>query len=304
MKLLAAKHISLKVWLREMDRETKINLQKFSDELQDFAGKVKAKLCNDSLAKPIKPNQHYCPVCESPVQMFGRLPDEYYKKLDEHGFIFSIFQFETLNQLQYLCPHCGASDRDRLYAMYLDIEFSGKVRGKNFLDIAPSNSLRNFINRKYPGLNYRSADLEKHDVDDSIDITNMSLYKSGSFDFLICSHVLEHIENDLKAIKELYRVLSSTGRGIIMAPIMLSLEQDYENSSIEDSGDRWKHFGQDDHVRMYSKQGFLGKLASVGFNIQSFDINFFGSNSFSRYGIHPRSVLYLVNKESLGHSSR
>ena len=31
-------------------------------------------------------------------------------------------------------------------------------------------------------------------------------FKDNSFDFLLCNHVLEHIEDDQKAISEIYRV--------------------------------------------------------------------------------------------------
>jgi SAM-dependent methyltransferase len=242
-------------------------------------------------------HEHYCPVCSSTVEKFSRLPDIYYEKLDAHGFMFSIFQFETLNQLGYLCPHCGSSDRDRLYAIYLISKFPGEFKGQHFLDIAPSNSLRTFIRQKYSELEYRSADLERKDVDDRVDITHMNIYQDGFFDFFICSHVLEHIQDDNKALQELYRVLNEQGRGILMVPIMLTLEEDYENSEITDPGERWKHFGQDDHVRMYSKKGFLRKIKSAGFQVSELGINFFGEDTFSRYGIHPRSVLYIVSKQ-------
>ncbi|ANV85497.1 hypothetical protein AWQ21_02165 [Picosynechococcus sp. PCC 7003] len=244
-----------------------------------------------------KPYNFHCPVCESSVKKFARLPDAYYEKLDAHGFIFSIFQFETLNQLGYLCPHCSSSDRDRLYAAYLSREFSDKIENQNFLDIAPSNSLRNFIIKKYPELKYRSTDLNRTDVDDILDVTSMDAYQDGLFDFFICSHVLEHIKDDKKALQELYRVLNEQGRGILMVPIMLTLNEDYENSEITDSGERWKHFGQGDHVRMYSKTGFLKKIRETGFQVSELDINFFDKDTFFRYGIHPRSVLYIVSKQ-------
>ena len=60
--------------------------------------------------------------------------------------------------------------------------------------------------------------------------------------------------------------------------------------------DRWKHFGQNDHVRMYSKTGFITKLQSVGFTVHQLDISYFGANVFERNGIHPRSILYIVCK--------
>jgi predicted SAM-dependent methyltransferase len=126
----------------------------------------------------------------------------------------------------------------------------------------------------------------------------MNIYEDNTFDFFICSHVLEHIQNDIKAMSELYRVLKPGGKCIAMVPIALSLEEDYENPEITTAEGRWKHFGQDDHVRMYSKSGFVNKLASTGFLVHQLDVNFFGYEIFDKHGIHPRSVLYVVEKRS------
>ncbi len=240
--------------------------------------------------------QYFCPVCSSSVGHFERFPDFYHENLDKNQHIFSIFQIETLNQLKYLCPVCEASDRDRLYALYLNQELPEVKAGFKWLDIAPCRSLQAFIRAKYPQAYYRSADRFRAGVDDVVDITQMDIYEDNTFDFLICSHVLEHVEDDRKAISELYRVLKPGGKGIVMVPILLSLEADYENPEITTPEGRWQHFGQNDHVRMYSKPGFITKLADAGFTVHQLDIQFFGAEMFEKCGIHPRSVLYIVEK--------
>jgi SAM-dependent methyltransferase len=239
-----------------------------------------------------------CSVCSSHVHGFDKLPDYYHEQLDKNNFIFSIFQFETLNWLQYSCPVCGASDRDRLYALYFKREISRIGSESHFLDIAPAKVLQNFIKHTYPQSKYRSADLLMTDVDDRVDVTEMGIYGDNTFDFYICSHVLEHIPDDRKAIRELHRVLKPGGKGIAMAPIILNLDADYENYKAVTPEDRWMHFEQDDHIRMYSKNGFVDKLTSAGFIVHQLDINFFGSDTFYRHGIHPRSVLYITEKLS------
>jgi SAM-dependent methyltransferase len=240
--------------------------------------------------------QYICPVCSSRVHGFDKLPDHYHRELDKNGFIFSIFQFETINWLQYSCYACGASDRDRLYALYFMRETLQNTQKFKFLDIAPAKILQQFIGFNYPYIGYRSADLMMEDVDDKISITQMDIYTDNSFDFFICSHVLEHIKDDRKAMSELYRVLKPGGKGITMVPIMLSLSEDYENIVITTPEEKWQHFGQDDHIRMYSKNGFLSKLQDTGFKIRQLDTNYFGSDTFITCGIHPRSVLYIVEK--------
>lgn len=270
----------------------KIIPKRFRDSVNALLGKVKHIPVNDSC----KELSYFCPACSSTVSEFHRLSDFYYENLDKHGHIFSIFQVETLNYLNYLCPICSASDRDRLYALYFQKEVSQVKDEFRLLDIAPSESLQKFIKAKYPHIGYRSADMMMDGVDDVVDITQMDLYRDDTFDFFICSHILEHIDNDRKAMGELYRVLKQGGKGIAMVPIMLSLQEDYENSEVTTPEDRWKHFGQDDHVRMYSKTGFIDKLTSTGFTVTQLDINFFDPEAFDKYGIHPRSILYIVEK--------
>ena len=139
-------------------------------------------------------------------------------------------------------------------------------------------------------------DLFMEDVDDKLDITNMELYENDRFDIILCSHVLEHIENDRKALSEIFRVLKPNGFAIIMVPINLELDHDLENPEWTSIADRWRYYGQDDHVRMYSKSGFVKKLEQTGFIVQQHGIEYFGENTFQKYGIHNRSVLYVVEK--------
>lgn len=102
--------------------------------------------------------------------------------------------------------------------------------------------------------------------------------------------MLEHVENDRKAMSELYRVLKKGGFGIIMVPILLTLEEDMENKKYNTEALRWKYFGQNDHVRMYSKKGFVAKLEEAGFKVNQLGVYYFGQDVFHKYGIHPRSV--------------
>ena len=43
-----------------------------------------------------------------------------------------------------------------------------------------------------------------------IDVTRIT-YDSNTFDVIVCSHVLEHVPDDDKAMRELYRVLKPNG---------------------------------------------------------------------------------------------
>jgi SAM-dependent methyltransferase len=244
-------------------------------------------------------NKFYCcPVCGKDVSSFLKLPDYYDDMLEKHEYVHSIFCAETMNRKAYSCPHCYASDRDRLYGVYLNEKFLNIVkhgRKYTFLDIAPAKSLAEFV-KKHDFIQYRSIDLYMEGVDDKVDVTDMNIYRDNSFDIILCSHVLEHIEDDRKAISELYRILKPSGFAIIMVPILLSIHEDFENPSYKTEAERWKYFGQNDHVRIYSKNGFVNKLTQVGFKVNQLGIDYFGKEIFEKYGIHHRSILYVVEK--------
>src|SRR5262249_5783798 len=153
-------------------------------------------------------------------------------------------------------------DRDRLCALYLRDRLASRVSGRTrILDIAPSEPLRRLFLEMGAGvrgdLAYRTADSQRDDVDDRIDVTDMRPDQDAAFDVLLCCHVLEHVTDDRRALRELYRVLSPGGWGIVLVPILLTLEAIDEDPHLTDIDERWRRFGQDDHVRCYSKAGFL-----------------------------------------------
>lgn len=236
-----------------------------------------------------------CPVCGKRVRNFDPLPDFYLDSAKKYNFPHSYDLGETLNYKEYSCPNCGSSDRDRLYALYIGRNTSPEKKYK-LLDIAPAKALRNFLKKKENVL-YRSADLYNKDVDDTgVDITNMTNYPSETFDIFICSHVLEHVVDDRKAMRELYRVLKGGGFGIAMVPIVMGLKEIDEDPGLNDIAERWRRFGQDDHLRLYSKSAFTDRLRECGFTVGEVTQKDFAEGEFLKYGLSPTSVLYIVKK--------
>ncbi len=273
-------------------------LMKILDITKRIAPGIFKKIFKKTLFKPSFLGIKYiCPVCKTSLAYFNCLKEYYFLNLDKYQYIHSIFAMETNNILNHSCPACGASDRDRLYALYFTNKFDSIDTSKKykFIDFAPELSLRKVMGN-YSFLEYRSADLFMESVDDRVDIIDMHIYKDNSVDIFLCSHILEHVEDDRKAMRELYRILKSGGFGIVMAPILLTLKEVYEDSCIISEADRWKHFGQNDHVRIYSKEGFVNRLEEAGFKVSQLGIDYFGADVFERHGIHPRSVLYVVGK--------
>lgn len=134
------------------------------------------------------------------------------------------------------------------------------------LHIAPETCLmEKFTDRFGEGGDYLTADISSGDAMIKMDITRIQ-YPHESFDYILCSHVLEHVLDDRKAMRELYRVLKHDGWAILMVPIADSLTT-YEDPSIVDPAERELAFGQYDHVRLYGHD-FIDRIAEAGFKVE------------------------------------
>jgi len=246
--------------------------------------------------------KYNCPVCGSRINRFQPLPEFYINNIKRHGYRYKFEQAETLNYHSYSCPLCGASDRDRLYALYIQdyLDRVGHDMAIRIIDFAPSAPLslfiRNLITASGQNISYITADMNMEGVDFKVDVADMRIYDDDQFDFFICSHVLEHVADDRKALRELHRILKPQGSGILMVPVNLGVAEIDEEPSITDESERWRRFGQNDHVRLYSKDGFIKRVMDSGFLLHQFGKEHFGENTFEQNGITDQSVLYVVEK--------
>lgn len=197
--------------------------------------------------------------------------------------------FITLENSDLLCPLCGSLSRNRRLWELLNKE--GHIKG-NLLHFSPSRSLYRNL-KKVNTINYFSTDFENEFLADyKLDITNIK-QDSEKFDTIICYHILEHIINDQKAMNELYRVLKPEGTIFIQTPFKEgSIFEDY---SIVSHEARQLHFGQNDHVRIYSVEGLKNRLAHSGFNIRVESFNRKKGDAYSGFK-SPETVL-IVTKQ-------
>ena len=235
-----------------------------------------------------------CPACKKNWKRFRPFPSKWAAALKNSGWPYVLDDAETLNHKNYTCYGCGITDRGRLYILF----FERLIRNEqhyNVVEFAPIPALSTCL-RNMPNVTYRTADLFMKGVDDKIDLQDMYLYDNNSFDIFICSHILEHVDDDLKAMKELFRILKPGGTGIAMVPIFESVTETREDPSIKDKNLRLKYFAQADHVRLYAKQDFIQRLESVGFRVKLYGQDYFGESLFEKSGITQKSVLYIVEK--------
>ena len=237
----------------------------------------------------------FCPVCGNAEVEFIPLPELYRENARRYGFVY-FDNVEMISEDAYSCSNCGASDRERLYALWIDQQIDRERFPKNtrLIHFAPEGALSKKL--KILGLfDYNTADLLMGDVDYKVDMMNMP-FGDERVDFFICSHVLEHVESDDQAIKELYRITKPGGCGILMAPIIMGLEKTVEDPSVKDEAGRWRLYGQNDHVRLYAHDDYVNKIRSHGFQIEELGENYFGKEVFRALGLTRTSILYVVSK--------
>lgn len=145
-------------------------------------------------------------------------------------------------------------------------------------------------------INYISGDLNPLAADRKIDITDIN-FENDYFDFIICNHVLEHIQNDRKAMSELFRVLKPGGEAILQVPISKYNKETFEDSSVTTQEEREKYFGQRDHVRIYGKD-YKKRLEDVGFKVNLYDIKKdLNIKEIKKLGLNEEENLYIGNKQ-------
>jgi len=142
-------------------------------------------------------------------------------------------------------------------------------------------------------LDYLTADLYSDSVMVKMDIMNIT-YEDNSFDAIICSHVLEHVTDDRKAMREMFRVLKPGGWAIVMVPI--SGDVTFEDPSIVTHEDRERFFGQWNHVRFYGRD-IEDRLESAGFDVKVDGyVRELGRSKISRYGLLESEDIYFCVK--------
>jgi SAM-dependent methyltransferase len=150
-------------------------------------------------------------------------------------------------RLDARCPSCGSLERHRLLALAMGRGFV-EMHGCDVLHFAPDAIIVKMIAEQSPASN-ATADLEPGRADQILNIEDLAL-PDASLDRIICSHVLEHVD-DQRALAQMWRVLRPGGAIVIMMPVIEAWPQTYEDGAIATPADRERHFGQWDHLRWF-----------------------------------------------------
>ena len=218
----------------------------------------------------------YCPICKSRLRKFKPLLTKDYSRLGAK-----------------CCPVCNSMERHRWIWIFLNQKtdlFDGKH--KKMLHIAPEKHFTVLFS-KIPNLDYLSGDLEPGRGMERIDITDIG-FPDKSFDVIFCCHVLEHVPDDLQAMREFYRVLTDDGWALLVVPI--TGEKTFEDFAVKDSEQRRLVFNHPGHVRICGPD-YKDRMISVGFSVTTaapFDL--LNQEQMRRFGLK-KQIIFICHKQ-------
>lgn len=209
------------------------------------------------------------------------------------GHTFARFK-DDWNRGNALCWRCGSHERHRAQWLVLTGPRDLLRGARSLLHFAPEWTQRREI-QALSGLRYVTADLIMEDVDLRLDLTALDL-PDDSFDAVLCSHVLEHVDDDAAAMRELARVTAPGGWCLVMVPLDLNRLETYEDPAITAPEERLRAFWQHDHVRLYAPD--IGdRLADAGFDVERIQPEReLGPETMRRCRINPDDELWLCRR--------
>ena len=193
-----------------------------------------------------------------------------------------------------LSPSTLSLERHRLLWLYLKNETDFFTSFKKVLHFAPEQAFYKRF-KSMRNLEYLTTDLNSPLADVEADICHLPFF-DNEYDVILCNHVLEHIPDDIQAMRELYRVLKPGGMGIFQVPQDLSRQKTFEDDSITNKKERAKIFGQYDHVRIYGRD-YFDKLRRIGFKVKEVDYtSTLSKEEITKYCLAKGEIIPVVSK--------
>jgi len=225
-----------------------------------------------------KGNKVECPVCE---RSFSK---------------FLSYGSDVAHREGVLCPYDLTLERHRLMWLYLkDHSDFFTAEDLKVLHIAPEQCFHKRF-KEQKNIDYLTADLVSPIADMHFDLHQIPL-EDNRFDVVFCNHVMEHVDDALQCMKELYRVMKPGAWAIMQVPQDFTRETTYEDKTITSPEEREKHFWQKDHVRLFGKD-YPQWLEKAGFTAEVFDKESkIGAENIERYRLMKGEVLYIFHKK-------
>lgn len=171
-------------------------------------------------------------------------------------------------RLNAQCPFCSSLERTRVLDLYLQKEHNlYQAENIKVLHFAPEYALfRKMVTNK--NIIYIDADINPLNARNVIDITHIP-FPDEHFDYIICSHVLGHVPDEVMAIKEMHRVLKPEGIAMVLT-LLSDKDKTIEDKSITSEEARLKTYGEHDLCRLHGND-FAERLSARGFTVEKID---------------------------------
>lgn len=191
------------------------------------------------------------------------------------------------------CPRCAAKQRHRRIWLYLQEHTDLFTAPTRLFHVSPKYSFaRRFA--RIPTIDVVGLDLTPGPyVDVVADLCRVPL-PTGSFDAAICVHVLEEVEDDVTAMRELHRVLRPGGWALVTVPTRMD-QPTYEDPSIVTPRERRRAFGERAHVRVYGHD-LVDRLRSAGFRVEVDLATAIDPPTRDRYGLRDDENIFLCRR--------
>ncbi|MHB8896982.1 MAG: class I SAM-dependent methyltransferase [Candidatus Geothermincolia bacterium] len=217
----------------------------------------------------------YCPCCGGNFRKFKR--------------------FGLEKRREALCPRCMSLERHRYLWMFLEDSVGIEDQTLRVLHVSPAPCIARHL-EAMDNISYLSIDLRSSAAMLKADITDLP-FEGASFDLIICSHVLEHVTEDRKAMAELFRVLAGGGRALIQAPVDDASDTSLEDAAARTPGERERLYGFSDHVRTYGRD-LAQRLREAGFAVTEYDCTeSYDAETLRRCRIERAGSIYLCLKD-------
>ena len=260
----------------------KINLNYFYN--MSLAAQIKRKLYilksnKWFVAKALKGNNVECVCCNKKFITF--LPAGIAKRANAY------------------CINCGSLERHRSLWLFLHNQTNFFKEPQVLLHSAPEQifykKFSTLANIQYYPVDLYPENYGYGSKTIRMDITDIK-FADNFFDVVMCNHVLEHVADDQKAMREMFRVLKPGGWAILNVPIDFNRDNTFEDVTINDPKKQLELFGQPDHVRVYGKD-YFDRLKNAGFAVENIDFNAtFSQGDFFRYGLQHGENIFLCRK--------
>lgn len=235
-----------------------------------------------------------CNICNNDV-FFTSFPDTYEEMWKKTGFMYWNADFLLQSREKFSCPVCNATDRERLMAAFLEGIQAEEGETIRMLHIVPSPSLAAYVHGRKE-IQYETMNIAAQNGISCADLQCMGGLENEAYELIVCSHLLQRVEDDVRVMRELYRILKSQGMCLVTVPLIEGKSDTDEQWGCSEE-ENWRRFSQYDHCRLYGKRDFINRLRKVGFYVNELGMEWFGEEFYREHGFDERSILYVVTKE-------